>query len=463
MMKQTTKQFLLLTIMLLSTLPLKAETTAEEWVYSVRPGDTIWSICTRYIQEPECWRKVGPYNGIDLPRRLPPGSVLRIPVTWLKTPPAPVMVKELSGQVFVQRMGSAERVDLALGDQLNKGDKVITEQGQLLLEFADGAKMQLERHTEVVFDRLRYVRGDKSLVDTYLRLNQGAANTDISPDRHKYKFQIETPAGIAGVRGTKFRTRLGEQKAAQKESSSLMTEVLSGLVAVSQNKQEVEVKKGFGLVSVKGQALSRPEKLLPKVILTSPDRQAAPLKIQWQPLKAAKAYRVVLKKQDKTIALINRKVLQDNLILPDLADGQYQLFVSAIAASGLQGELSKAALTVNTPLTPVVINKASLSKALTLNIRWKKVENAQTYQLMYATSNEFKQSKIITIDAAKAYKHQFSAADLKQGKTLWVRMRALSSNGNYGEWSEAMLVEVRKGINWLGYIHAAMAVAIFIL
>lgn len=428
----------------------------EEWIYSVRPGDTIWSICAQYIQEPQCWQKVGPYNGIDLPRQLPPGSVLKIPVAWLKNPPAPVLVKELKGEVFWQKSGSEQRLKLNLNDQLNKGDTVITEQGQLLLEFADGALMQVEKHTRIVFDRLRYVRGSKSLVDTYLRLNRGAAQTQITPGRHQYKFQIETPAGIAAVRGTQFRTQLSEAS----NDNSLMTEVLRGRVAVSQDQQEVAVDAGFGLVSTAGEALAEPEKLLPPVQIKTAALQAAPVDLQWAKLDAAQAYRVKVNLRGEKTSLQDQLLNTQQLQLAELADGQYQLQIQALAASGLQGELAEFDFVVATPLTTASIDKAKLNSKGRLLIDFKAVENAATYQLEYATDKEFSAPTRVVLKQTMA---QLQLDESLSGQSIFVRLRAISSNHNQAQWSDVMEVKPQTGINWLAYAHIALAFSIFLL
>lgn len=442
---------------LISALATAAESDskAEEWIYSVRPGDTIWSICAQYIDEPLCWQKVGPYNGIELPRRLPPGSVLKIPVRWLKNPPAPVLVKELKGQVFWQQSGSDELLPLSLNHALNKGDAVVTEDGQLLLEFADGAVMQVEKNTRLVFDRLRYIRGSKSLVDTYLRLNRGAAQTQITPGRHQYKFQIDTPAGIAAVRGTEFRTQL------QSQAQSLMTEVLTGRVGVSQGEQEVAVDAGFGLVSTAGQALQQPEKLLPAAMINSAAKQAAPVELNWAPVDGASAYRLKLKRLGEQTA-IEDVVLDDNrLQLPELADGRYHFSVQAIANSGLQGRLASLDLEVVTPLSSVLLERAKLSRQGRVSVEFKSVLNAAAYRLEYSRSSDFSQA--LHMDLTEPMAEFELAKKLEQGQTLYLRARAKSSNKKLSEWSETWTLQPQSGTNWLAYVHIALAFSIFLL
>jgi hypothetical protein len=59
----------------------KARTASPDFdkVYTVRRGDTLWSIAAWAYQDASAWRAIAAANGIQDPRRLEPGTVLALP------------------------------------------------------------------------------------------------------------------------------------------------------------------------------------------------------------------------------------------------------------------------------------------------------------------------------------------------------------------------------------------------
>ena len=85
----------------LLSLTLLAATAAhsEEWLYTVRPGDNLWTVSTDDLIRTDYWPRLQALNGVADPARLPPGMKLRIPVPWLKRLPAKARVLSAQGQV----------------------------------------------------------------------------------------------------------------------------------------------------------------------------------------------------------------------------------------------------------------------------------------------------------------------------------------------------------------------------
>ena len=72
-----------------------------------------------------------------------------------------------------------------------------------------------------------------------------------------------------------------------------------------------------------------------------------------------------------------------------------------------------------------------------LNLKWKKISGVTGYQIQYSTSSKFKGSKTVTVKGAA--KASTSIANLKKGKTYYVRIRTYRKvNGGtvYSAWSK---------------------------
>ncbi len=53
--------------------------TGNEEAYVVKKGDTLWELADTYTLKPSNWEIIASWNGIDVPEKLPIGSVLIVP------------------------------------------------------------------------------------------------------------------------------------------------------------------------------------------------------------------------------------------------------------------------------------------------------------------------------------------------------------------------------------------------
>lgn len=65
---------------------------AQDWTYRIRPGDTVWDLSGKYLRRDIPWQKLQAHNRIADPYRIPPGTLIRLPVAWLKVQPAKATV-----------------------------------------------------------------------------------------------------------------------------------------------------------------------------------------------------------------------------------------------------------------------------------------------------------------------------------------------------------------------------------
>src|SRR2546427_11797352 len=79
------------------------------------------------------------------------GQLLRFPISWLRTEPAPARVLSVRGKVELSGGdGSASRA-IQAGEQLHIGDTVQTEgESSVTLEFADASRLQLREDRKSV-------------------------------------------------------------------------------------------------------------------------------------------------------------------------------------------------------------------------------------------------------------------------------------------------------------------------
>lgn len=113
-------------------------------------------------------------------------------------------VRQIKGNVTVQLSRAAAR-PARTGDRLQKvGDQVTTaEQSGAVLAIDDGiAVVRLTEGTNLQIKQLQSRQGGKI---TQLYVSRGLARLQVRPlTNPNSKLQIQTPAGIAGVRGTEF-------------------------------------------------------------------------------------------------------------------------------------------------------------------------------------------------------------------------------------------------------------------
>lgn len=134
--------------LLCALLLLPTVAAAQDWNYRVRPGDTLWDLGGVYLKPSVRWQQLQQHNRIDNPYQLPPGQLLRFPISWLRIEPAPARVLSVRGKVELSGAdGRATRAILA-GEQLHIGDTIETEgDSSVTLEFADASRLQLREYS----------------------------------------------------------------------------------------------------------------------------------------------------------------------------------------------------------------------------------------------------------------------------------------------------------------------------
>lgn len=84
---------------LLLPLGSSAQPSGAMFSYTVRPGDNLWTLASHHLTCTCHVQALLNLNQVSDPRRLQPGSQLRIPATWLKHTPVWAHIAHLSGTV----------------------------------------------------------------------------------------------------------------------------------------------------------------------------------------------------------------------------------------------------------------------------------------------------------------------------------------------------------------------------
>ena len=185
--------------------------TAADWIYTVVDGDNLWDVSTRYLDTTLRYEQLRRLNNIERPRRMQPGTRIRVPMKWIRSNPARAMVAAIGGQATLMRQdGSQEDLDAA-GAAIGLGDRLRTAaESSVAVRFADGSMVTLYEDSEMLFDHLS-AHGETGMVDSRLRLIEGRLDTRVKPAVGPgSRFEIHTPSAISAVRGTAYRAATRE-------------------------------------------------------------------------------------------------------------------------------------------------------------------------------------------------------------------------------------------------------------
>ncbi|AZC39855.1 FecR domain-containing protein [Pseudomonas chlororaphis] len=296
----------------------------------VRQGETLWNIAKQRLNSSSNWPQIQKLNAIDIPRNLQVGSELNIP---LQAQAFPVKVLYLQGRAWLIVKGQSEQ-SLAMGMTLEVGQSVRTGDASFVtLSFADGVLSVLPPRSHVLLSRDRQ-HGAPQII-----LQDGEVESYVPKRPTQYNsFEVTTPQGVLGVRGTHFRVRINNPK-------SSLVEVLDGRVvtlsSLSPSRKEVVIEHNQGLVfSSKGELHVKPLLRAPQ---DAEHESSAPGNPDWrirtQTIPGAVAY---FAQVSRSADFLN--IEQDQLsprpefIFKGLEDAFYYVRIVAIDAQGLRGD-----------------------------------------------------------------------------------------------------------------------------
>lgn len=364
-----------------------AAVSAGEPVFThvVTREETLIALSRRLLADPRQWPQLQQHNRIADARRVPVGTVLKIPVRLLATEPVPARVLSASGGVSgPQGVAVAAGQALPQGARLQAGDG-----GQATLQLVDGTVLRLRAGSAVQVETSRRLPGSGgALSGVKVEDGQVEVQAQKRPGAGAPGFQISTPQGLLGVRGTEFRVSVDAR------AETTRNEVLEGQVMTEgrDGRAGRSVAAGFGVVVDRSGTVTPPVRLLapPDVSAWPALQERVLVRFPIQPQPAVVAYRAqVAAAADPAF----ERVLQDvrstgaELRLVDLPDGDYRIRVRAEDAQGLQGRDALHLFTLKArpePPLPTGPGPKAVVSGARLDLAWASVDEARSYRLQLA-------------------------------------------------------------------------------
>jgi hypothetical protein len=405
--------------------------------YTTRLGDTLIGLGQRLLLDPAAWSEVQRLNHIADPRRMQPGTILRIPVALLRASPDTATAQAVDGAVEWRPAPAAPAGDAAgwqtllPGQSLQSGAQVRTlAQGSALLLLANGTRIHLQPDSLLDLDSLQsYAQG--AMHASRLGLQRGQARILDNPQRRpNQNLRVITPGAQAVVRGTEFRVGYGDGTTRQT--------TLDGAVELAAGDAQVTVDKGYGSLSANGQAPLPPVRLLPAPDLPglAARFERLPLRLTWATQPGAQSWVALVTPADASLHILVRKdVTSPTLGVADLPDGHYLLRVSALDAQGLQGYAAEQPFEVAArPFPPLL--QAPGRHAVVRQPRpaftWSEVQGVASYQLQLCLQADCATPLHTGAVMAPPWT---PSSDLPAGMVFW-RMASVDIQGKQGPWSD---------------------------
>jgi hypothetical protein len=365
--------------------PAAAQTATEPaHVYLTRGGDTLIGLGRRLLVDPRAWPELARLNRIANPNRIPVGTALLIPLRLLRSSAAEVTVEQVRGDV------RAAGNPLAGGARLAEGDVVRTgADSSVVLRLADGSVLRLAEGSALRVDAARRLTDvDRTRSAVSLESGRAEVRTPRSADG-KPTFEVRTPQGVLGVRGTEFRVN------ADAAAGLTRGEVLEGAVQASAGTQARRLEAGFGTAIDAQARVAEPVPLLP-----APDLRGQPalqerttLRFAVPVMAGALAWRGLVARDREFRDVVADHLAQGaELRFIHLDDGRYFLRVRGIDGQGLEGRDADHAFTLKArpePPLPSAPAPRGVTRGTRAELSWTANPEALTYRLQVAGDERF--------------------------------------------------------------------------
>jgi hypothetical protein len=412
---------------------------AQYFVHIAVEGDTLIALANRYLVKRHQWQPLQKLNKVADPKRIRPGTPIRIPLADMRTDMAAATVQAITGPVE----STAGR--LVVGSPLGEGAGIKTgENGFVTLRLADGSTLVVQSKSQARLDVARTVSNSGGVPLTRIGLASGRVEADVVKRSGAVgRFEISTPTANLGVRGTQFRV------SADENAKSARGEVVEGVVNVAASaagEAALDVKAGYGTVVEAGKAP------MPAVrLLAAPDLSTAPvlqerilLRFPFSPVPGAAGYRAQVAADNGFTQLRAEGTFSSaEAKFGDLADAGYFLRVRAIDALGIEGSDAvlpfKLKARPEAPFTSAPLNKDKFA-ATSVRFSWANATEAATYRLQLAPAADF---RVPILDERNIKGNGFEPGiTVKPGDYYW-RVASVRVDGDQGPFGDVQAFTVK--------------------
>jgi hypothetical protein len=361
---------------------------AQDWLYTIKPGDTVWDLSHNMLKDWRYWKQVLQQNNIKDATTIRPGMRIAIPLYIVREETSEARVEAVHGDVTVTWQGRGETALLKRGVALSVGDKVTTgSNSTALLLLDDDSAILMQENSELEFTRLRKLGGGQNL-DAGLFVGKGGLKMDANPSHYPdSNYEIRTAAANTAVRGTGFRIGV--------EEDASRTEVLQGLVSVGNALGVVDVPENFGTVVVRDAPPAKPVQLL-----AAPDLSAFPSRVRYLPTvarldtpAAASGFHIQVATDAEFMEMVlDRRIKERFMIDQGLPDGNYHVRVRAVDEHGLEGKDATTTFQVDARPEPPLVRKPLPDMVLhagDLLFSWAEVEGVGSYLFELSSNQDF--------------------------------------------------------------------------
>ncbi|MCP3852760.1 MAG: LysM peptidoglycan-binding domain-containing protein [Gammaproteobacteria bacterium] len=415
----------------------------QHWIYTTVKGDNLWDFSEKHLDRVTRFEQIRKINNIEYPKKMRPGTRLRIPFKWVRSSnsvPAEIQLFSGGNLKLKRAKGNTENL-VKFGTKIYLGDELITgNDTSVAVQFADHSILTLHSNSRLHFDHLT-AHGTTGMVDSRVRLLSGRMDTRVkSAVGPGSRFEIHTPSAISAVRGTEYRASVNE------ETKLSRIEVLEGKVKVSAANRDKLLLAGFGTRVAQGK---EPEQVV--ALLSAPELEDIPVPIRslnamilWQSIKGAVQYRVELSNNSLFNTLIWEQLSHYNrAALPELDDGSYYLRIRGIDSQGLEGRGTIKKLVQNARPQPPVQLKPDVDAVLrgkAPTLQWTNLTDAKTYRLRIASDEGFEQL-LLTRDGLTDTR--FDTSELSEPGSYYWQLNSIAADGEVGPESTIRHYEIR--------------------
>lgn len=407
----------------------------EDIVYTARPGDTLIGLQKQLLAAPFGWKGVMLHNRIAEPRRIPAGTAVRIPESWLRVEARSARVVGLHGEATLNGR------PLALEDQVPPGALLRTGEASFVtLRMPDDSRLTLQPESEARLEKLQGFAGLAGQ-SAQIHLERGRVENTVAAQRGPAaRYRIRTPSANVSVRGTEFRV------GADAADGHARAEVTGGEVRVgNETGPATAVAKGFGVTADPG-GVQPPRPLLPAPALDelASVHERTALVVGVRPMDQAVAYRAQLARDAAFTDVVTEAVTSTPpLRLDDVPDGRLWLRVRAIDAAGLEGFDTQRPVDVRArPVPPEAAGPTAGARFVggTVHFAWQPVADGPGYRFQVLRGDTMGE---VVVDREVGAPGIDLA--LPRGDFRW-RVATLKAAGGQGPWSDARAVSVTRPI-----------------